>query len=255
VRAPAGGGLNTEAGIEGALNTLGNKIGLFKGGAIVPLPASDVRLSEQRAEGFFNATWHAAPDLALEAGLRYETSYFKQRQRHSAGRDAGYLKPRAQLTWNVAPRDELPPLVGKKAGRPTQFRQLRHLRECQLEHGNAGNINLVPYTQPHRPVDLGASLPVPARCSDRRNQQIKNTWDQIPYVTSSGYLRRPGQCRRRAAHRIGRQLNLPMDWTGVPGFTVQGTATRRWSHVIDPLTGERRRISGDTPYEGEYRGD
>jgi len=86
----------------------------------VPLPASDVRPVEQRAEGFFNATWHAAPDLALEAGLRYETSYFKQRSDTLLAETLGYLKPRAQLTWNVAPRDETAPLVGK-AGRPTQF--------------------------------------------------------------------------------------------------------------------------------------
>ena len=243
-----GQGWNTEAGIEAALNTLENVVGLAKGGVTVPLPGSNVHLSEQRAEGFVNGTWHVTPDIALEAGVRYEISYFKQRGDSLLTETLGYLKPRAQLTWNVTPHDELRLLVQKDAGQ-LNFNNFVTSVNVSSNLVTAGNVNLVPYTNLKGEITLEHRFAAGSLVLVARNEQIKDTWDQVPYAAPSGIFDALGNAGGGRRTEFVANLNLPLDWTGVEGFTLQGTATRRWSHVYDPLTHVARRISGDLPYE------
>ena len=244
-----GSNWNTEAGIEAALNTLENKVGLFKGGAQVPLPASDVRLSEQRAEGFVNGTLHVTQDVALEAGVRYEISYFKQRGDALLTKTLGYQKPRAEIAWNVTPDDEIRLLVEKDAGQ-LNFGNFVTSVVISANMVTAGNVNLVPYTKIRGELTLEHHFNSGSLVFIARNEQIKDTWDSIPYSTPAGVFDALGNVGGGRRTEFIVNANFPLDWTGVPGFTVQGSAERRWSHVTDPVTKLPRRISGDTPYDG-----
>ncbi len=244
-----GQGWNTEAGVEGTLNTLDNTVSFQQLGKVIVLPAADVRLQEQRAEGFLNGTWHILPVLALEAGARYEMSFFKQRGDSVLTETLGYLKPRAELTWNVLPTDELRLSYAREASQLNFGNFVTNVQVASLQI-QAGNVNLVPYTEWKAELTWEHRFQAGSVVLSARDEAIKDTWDQIGFVSSTGTFDALGNVGPGRRHTLTANVKLPLDFMYLDGFTLQASGNLRYSHVIDPTTHERRRISNDVPSDG-----
>ncbi len=244
-----GGNWSTESGVEGTLNTLDNAVSFKVLGVPIVLPAGRVRLSERRIEGFTEGTWHVLPTVALEAGARYEISFFKQQGDNSLSEPLGYLKPRAQVSWNVTPSDELRLLYEREAGQLNFNNFVTTIQIASLQV-QAGNVNLVPYTQWKTELTWEHRFKSGSLVLRARDEAIKNTWDRILFVAPTGAFDALGNVGDGRRQTLIANLNLPLDFLGVEGFTLQANGTLRSSHVIDPITRQRRRISEDVPSEG-----
>ena len=111
------GPVTLEVGGEAALNILDSQVGLERDGVPVPLPAADIRVEEKRGEAFATASWQASSELALEGGLRAETSKLTQSGDSGISKRLSFLKPRALAIWSPDPQDQFRLWVERDVGR------------------------------------------------------------------------------------------------------------------------------------------
>ncbi|MFT3998536.1 MAG: TonB-dependent receptor, partial [Asticcacaulis sp.] len=92
--------LSFEAGLEKAYNSRDSDTGLSVNGAVIDLPASKVKVEEDRTEASLLATWRPRPTLTVESGLKYEWSTLSQHSERPDEKQFTYAKPRLQVTWS-----------------------------------------------------------------------------------------------------------------------------------------------------------
>ena len=240
-----------EVGAEGAINTVNNKNSLTSNGVPVFLPAGNVQIKEKRAELFGNLITSFNPSLSLETGLRYEMSEFTQRGDSNLDKSLAYLKPRALLTWKPTKNDELRFLYEREAGQ-LDFTNFIAFIQVSTSSVTSGNKNQVPSTQwrkevawEHRFGNSGSIV------LTGRREEISDVLDRIALTEAGSTYDAPGNIGSGWREELQMDMILPLDWTGVKGFTLQGTALYRVSGVTDPTNGMRRRISNDAPEEGK----
>jgi hypothetical protein len=243
------GPVTLEAGAEAALNILDSHIGLQQGGAPVTLPAANVRVEEKRGEAFANASWQVGPRLALEAGVRAETSTLTQSGDSGLSKTLTFLKPRALAVWSPNADNQVRLLVEREVGQ-LDFADFASTTSLSSGTVTAGNPDLEPdkiwraeLTWERRFLDTGAlSLTV-------RHEEITDVVDRAP-VIGPGYVfdsaANIGDGRR---DELEASLTLPLDRLGLKGGLLRAEGTVRDSKVTDPTTGVKRRISGDYPFQ------
>ena len=245
------GRFTLEAGAEGAINTLNNKVGLTNNGAAVPLPAANVLIKEKRAEFSGNLVSTISPDISLETGVRYEMSVFTQRGDSNLDKSLAYLKPRALLTWKATKDDELRFLYERKADQ-LNFINFVSFVVVSIPSVSSGNKNQVPSTLWRKSVawehHFGNSGSIVVT---GRREEISDVLDRIALLDGGIIYDSPGNVGDGWREELQMDLILPLDWTGVPGFTLQGTGLYRNSGVRDAATGMRHRITRDVPEEGK----
>jgi len=240
-----------EAGAEGAINTVNNKNSLTSNGVPVFLPAGNVQIKETRAEFFGNLITSFNSRLSLETGARYEMSEFTQRGDSNLNKSLAYLKPRALLTWQPTKNDEVRLLFEREAGQ-LDFTNFIAFIQVSTSSVTSGNKNQVPATQwrkeaawEHRFGNSGSIVVT------GRREEISDVLDRIALTQAGTTYDAPGNIGSGWREELQMDMILPLDWTGVPGFTLQGTGLYRVSGVTDPTNGMRRRISNDAPEEGK----
>ena len=245
------GRFTLEAGAEGAINTLNNKVGLTSNGAAVPLPAANVLIKEKRAEFSGNLVTTISPDVSLETGLRYEMSQFTQRGDSNLEKSLAYLKPRALLTWKPTKDDELRFLYERKADQ-LNFINFVSFVVVSIPSVSSGNKNQVPSTLWRKSVawehHFGNSGSIVVT---GRREEISDVLDRIALLDGGITYDSPGNVGDGWREELQLDMILPLDWTGIPGFTLQGTGLYRNSGVRDAATGLRHRITRDVPEEGK----
>jgi hypothetical protein len=112
----------------------------------------------------------------------------------------------------------------------------------------AGNADLVPQTAwlyeavlERRFWGRGAAI------ATFRHRELQ---DVIDFVPIDRRFEAPGNLGDGRSDELLLNLTLPLDKLGVAGGLIRGNLGWRISEVIDPLTGESRRISGQRPYDG-----
>lgn len=245
------GRFTVEAGAEGAINTLNNKVGLTSNGAHVALPAANVLIKEKRAEFFGNLFTTISPAVSLETGLRYEMSKFTQRGDSNLEKSLAYLKPRALFTWHTTKNDELRFLYERTADQ-LNFINFVSFVMVSIPSVSSGNKNQVPSTLWRKSVawehKLGKSGSIVVT---GRREEISDVLDRIALLDGGITYDSPGNVGDGWREEFQVDIILPLNWTGIPGFTLQGTGLYRNSGVRDAATGLRHRISRDLPEEGK----
>ena len=251
--------LTVEAGGETAFNFLEGANTLQVNGAPVPLPFSEVRVEEDRAELFALANWRATPVLTLEAGFRHETSTIRQIGQGARERDFQYPKPRFTAAWTPAAGSSLRLRVEREVG---QLDFGDFVSEADLTTGvvASGNPDLAPdqawvyeLAAERRFWDTGALV------LTLRRRDITDVVDRIPVTATdpvtgvSETFEAPGNIGDGVAQSVSLDATLPLRRLGVPGGEFRADLTWRRSRVIDPTTGEARRISGERPDSLELR--
>lgn len=240
--------LSLEVGAEGSLNALDSRVALVEDGLPVPLPAAAVRVEEERVELFATATWHPASALAVESGLRYETSRLTQSGASDLSKSLDYLKPRLLVNFEASERDQLRLLIEREVG---QLDFDDFVSDPSLTSGTvtAGNQDLEPGTLWLAELAWEHHFGPGSVVLTGRQEWLSDVVDRIPVFSPEGVFDAVGNIGDGRRSEIQLDADLPLDGIRLTGFTLRGTLLLRESSVTDPQTGEERRISEDAPTE------
>lgn len=237
-----------EFGGEGALNTLDAHTDLTvdsgSGPVVIPLDAANVRVEEERYEGFLTWNWKVSPRWTLESGVTVETSTISQTGDTTASRTLTFWKPNAQVTRQLGARDQI---------------RLRVLRDVsQLDFGDfassatladnsvaAGNPDLRPQAAWRAEATLDKRFGKDGAITlTFRHDWIEDAADLVPILdTSSGqFFDAPGNIGEGSLSTVRLNGTIPL------GFLLNGAQLKpdlSWwtSEVTDPVTGQKRALS------------
>lgn len=243
--------LQVRLGAEAAFNFLDGRAALEEDGEPVALPSADVLVRETRGELSAAATWRPAVIWMVEAGARLEASRLSHGGEADVDKTLVYLKPRAFLSRDLAGGRELRLRVEREVGQ-LDFEDFAASASLLSDVVTAGNADLEPETAWVFEAALEQRLfGAGAVVISYRLSRIDNVLDRIPVAGPDEVFDAPGNIGRGRRRELGLTVTLPLGRFGVPGGLLTGEAAWGSSSVTDPTTGERRRISGDEPLEGE----
>ncbi len=241
--------LNLEGGGELTWNFLDGHTGFVSNGVATTLPNANVTVDELRGEVFGIATWKIDPTLTLEAGARAEFSRISQTGDTHSSRDFFYPKPRLQLSWQM---DE-----------PTQFRLRAEKYLAQLNFNDfVASSNLQGYG-----VAGGNASIRPAQSWQFEAAVERHFWDKgaavlsylrenikdlRDYIPIGGGLDAPGNVAHATSDKLWIRGTLPLDFLGLKNGLFKPNVYWQTSDLIDPVTGQHRRISGQRNISSYY---
>lgn len=260
-----------EFGGETALNTLDASLDLVIDGAPVALQAANVRVEEDRQEGFVTWTWKPDARWTLESGVTVETSTISQSGDTSASRTLTYWKPSVQLSRQLGARDQ---------ARVRLFRDV-----SQLDFGDfvssasladdrvaAGNPDLRPQSlwrlEGAFDKRFGAKGAVTVTVA---HEWIEDASDSVPILdltsvppgcappscpSAPRFFDAPGNIGKGATTQAELRTTLPLN-SFLKGAQLEGTVAFADSEVTDPTTRAKRQISSfaDVFYSIDFRQD
>lgn len=242
--------LSLAASLEGAFNFLESEARLEENGTPVILPGSDVRIEEERIEAALGATWRPAEDWVLEAGLRVENSSITQTGDSPLQRKFTYPKPRVALRWDANESNQLRLSMSREVG---QLEFSDFVASASLDTGvvTAGNAELEPDKtwrmvaawEHHFWTDSALTL-------SWTHDRISDVVDRVLIVTPDDVFDAPGNIGDGKRDTLALEFSAPLDRFGFTGAQLRSSLLWRDSEVTDPVTGERRGISEENPFEG-----
>jgi outer membrane receptor protein involved in Fe transport len=241
--------LRFEGGAEGAFNFLDARSSLTVAGAPVLLPSANVRVEERRAEGFITATAKPHAKLSVEAGLRWEVSTIRQTGGANQDKTLSFPKPRLIVSWAPDASSQLRLRVERQVGQ-LNFKDFAASAQIEANTVNAGNPDLEPERGWVTELALerrfwgGAAAVLTLAHAD-----IQKVVDVIPIA---GRFDAPGNIGDGTKDEVKFSLTLPLTRLGVSGGSLRFNGTWRRSKVTDPVTGLKRRISNQRPFEGDF---
>lgn len=234
-----------ESGGEIAYNFLDSSTAYEEDGAPVPLPSASVKVEELRGEVFGQTTWRPSPRLTVEAGLRVEVSEISQSGDSDAAKSFVYPKPRVQLTWTPLAGHQFRARYERQVGQ-LDFGDFVASSEIDLGQVTGGNPNLEP-----NKADLIEGVYERRFWGEGvfevtvRRTEFQDIVDNIPLVGGVDGVGNIGD----GSQNWGQvRLALPLDRLGLSGARLQARASWADSSVTDPVTGETRRFSENTPF-------
>ena len=242
--------LSFELGAEGDYNWLRTRTSYVQDGAVVALPAANVRVDEKRGEAFATATWQPHPKVTLEVGVKGEVSRIASTGDVISSHSFAFPKPRLLFTWSPTLVDQLRLHVEREVGQlnfDDFTAQTVGLNTGTVQAGN-------PRLNPSRDwlfeaawerrfwgsADLTLTL---------RHYALTDVVDRVP--DPSGTFDTPGNIGSGTTNTAVVALTLPLDKLGLKRATLTGLGTFRRSAVTDPTTGRPRGISGQHPRDWE----
>jgi hypothetical protein len=258
--------LSFEGGGEAAFNYRDQQVALTENGVPIPLPAADVKVEELRGEAFAQGAWRPNPQWSLEAGVRVERSTITQSGANPLERSFNYPKPRVLATWSPTENDQVRLRVERKVGQ-LNFRDFSSNVNLNSSVVTTASTDLRPDQRwtyeaafEKRFWENGAAV------LTARHEDIEDVIDQRPFAVqvdangdgvpddSNGdgvpdevRIFGPGNIGDGTNDEVELSLTLPLAKIGLDGGEIKATGIWRVSEVTDPLTGEKRRISGQRP--------
>lgn len=243
VRSPA---LSLRGGGEYDFNFLDGIESLKIAGAAISVPSADVHVTEARAEAFGTATWKPGPHLAIEAGVRVETSRLVVTGDAHNATSFLFPKPRLLVTWSPAGEDQFRLRLERSVSQ-LDFADFVTVSTFDTHVTTAGN----PTLEPERDWIAEAAFEHHFWSSGVAQLKVSHAWldrviDDTPFegFSSRGNI---GSGRRET---VTADVTLPLARVGVAGGQLKASGVWKFSRVTDPTTGERRQISLDQPFSG-----
>ena len=238
--------------VEGALNSLESTANLSEAGVPIPISGSDVEVIERRAEAAIGATWKATSTLLVEPSLRPEISNIRARGDSPSNESFLFLKPRTRLTWNRG-KTRVQATIEREAAQ-LDFEDFVASADLDRDDVLAGARALRP------PTTWALSGTVEQRfwgdgslSVTLRNEWIDDVIDRVVIVQDGEFFDAIGNIGKGKRQIIKAELTAPFKRFGLPGLQLRVSLTFLRSRVTDPVTGERRIISEDKPFEGDMR--
>jgi len=241
--------LSVEAGGEGVYNFLDGGSTLSTNGVPVALTNANLSVNEKRGEVFGNATWKIMPTLTLEGGMRMEYSEISSTGDTIQTRDFFYPKPRLLLSW--AP-DAQSQVRLRAEGTVGQLNFSDFVANVSLSgYGiGAGNADLRPDQRwqfegayERRFWERGALV------LTYLHEEITDLQDFIPVGNG---LDAPGNIAHATSDKIAIGGLVPLDFLGLKKAQFKPNLYWLTSDLIDPVTGEHRRMSNQRNINSYY---
>lgn len=250
--------LSFEGGGEIAYNYRDQQVALTLDGMPQALDASDVLIEELRGELFGQASWKPAKEWSLEAGLRVERSTIEQSGQIEKKRSFTYPKPRLLATWSPTEDDQLRVRVEREVGQ-LNFEEFASEVDLNTGQQDTGNSDLEPDKTWAYEVAYekrfwdGAAAVLTLRHEDiddvvdmfPRRVEVDTDNDGVP--DTEVFVSGPGNIGGGKNDVVSLNLTLPLEKIGAKGAELKFETLWQNSEVTDPLTSEKRRISGQRP--------
>ena len=241
--------LSFEGGGEFAYNYLNGHSRYVHNGVAVTVPNANARVDEKRGEVFGTATWKILDTLSLEAGSRFEFSTIHEIGDAETTRSFFYPKPRLLLSWSPDDKTQLR-LRAERAVGQLDFSNFVASSNLSAYGVAAGGANLRPDQRWQFELagerhfwDRGALV------VSYLHEQITDLQDYIPV---GGGLDAPGNIPHAASEQITVTGTIPLDFLGIKNGLLKPNVYWTDSSLIDPVTGERRRISNQRNINSYY---
>jgi len=237
--------LGLEAGVENADNKLDSRTTFTVEEVPQELPAANVQVEEKRTEAFLKGAWNPASAWTVDAALRYEYSEISSQGDVVVAKTLRFAKPRLALAWTPRDGTQLRVRVEKVVGQ-LNFDDFVASSSLTTSVGvTAGNPNLNPEQDwitegaIEQRLWKGSSIELTAR-----HFKITDVVDRGPVFAADGTVfDQPTNIGNGTKDELAAVVTLRFDRFGWNGLLVKGDATKRWSQVTDPTTGEKRVIS------------
>jgi outer membrane receptor protein involved in Fe transport len=236
-----------EAGAEGAINTLEQRLELTldqgSGPFIIPIANANLRIVEQRGEAYVADTWTLGR-WTLEGRLTGEASRLSFTGDTNQSVPLAYLKPSLQLTRKLGKSNQLRARLYRDVGQLdfTDFVSVASLSDDRI---NGGNPDLKPETSWR--AELGGDFRFAgdgALSVTLFRHWVFDTADLVPVQGANNKLiDAPGNIGKADVSGAQLTLRLPLNRV-LRGGSLSIDGTWQKARVTDPLTGERRTISG-----------
>ena len=242
--------LSFEAGGETAVNTLDSLTTLNVDGVGVTVPAANVRVEEDRSEGFGKATWRPSTQWTVDGGLRYETSTITSEGDVVLEKTLRYLKPRLAVSWAPSEMTQVRARIEREVGQ-LNFNDFVASGGLNSAGGvTAGNPDLNPEQAWVAEVALEQRFWASGSAIlTFRHSELKDVVDRGPVISGTSIFDRPENIGDGTRDVLQFDVTVPFDRVGLRGAQLKGNLTKRWSEVTDPTTRESREISGLHPLD------
>jgi len=241
--------LSVEAGGEAVYNFLDGLSTLNTNGAPVSLTNANLSVNEKRGEVFGTATWKILPTLTLEAGMRMEFSEISSTGDTVQSRNFIYPKPRLLLSWAPDQQSQVRLRVEHTVGQLNFSDFVANVNLSGYGIG-AGNANLRPDQRwqfegafERRFWERGALV------FSYMHEEITDLQDFVPV---GGGLDAPGNIDSAASDKLAISGLIPLDFLGLEKAQFKPNVYWLTSDLIDPVTGEHRRISNQRNISSYY---
>ncbi|MEO6581017.1 MAG: TonB-dependent receptor [Sphingomicrobium sp.] len=232
--------------LERAFNSLDQKGTLFdlrQGEFVeVPLPGATGKVSEVRYEAIASISRPLAPNLDLQFAAGAETSKLDRVDDDQPARKFFRPKGSVTLAWRPAKNWDASLKLRRRVG---QIDFLDFLSQPQLsqDRENAGNAELVPPQSWEAETEVAHDL---GRWGKTRLNlhyyKVSDIIDVIPIGTDKQGI---GNLPRAVKAGAESTSTFNLDPLGFRGAKLDVNAGFEWTSVKDPLTGEKRPISGN----------
>ena len=238
--------LSFEASAEGALNRLDSETDLVVNRVASIIPAANVQIKETRGEAAARASWRASDTLTLEAGVRQERSKTTAKGDVTVENPLSFLKPRLAVTWIASKNHQVRLRAEREVGQLNFEDFVASSNVASTGTLSAGNPDLTPQqawvgeaTYERRFSSAGALV------LTARHFAFNDVVDRVPVFSAAGVILAdsPGNIGKGTRDELQVSFTLPLDTLGLAAAQLRGQLTRRWSEVVDPVTGLKREIS------------
>ncbi len=233
-----------EVGAEVAVNTLdgASERALDFGTGPIPLPLrnANLRVRENRGEGFVSGAWTLDEHWSVDSRLSVETSRLTFTGDTDQSVSLSYLKPRVQFTRRFGAH-QLQMRVFRDVGQ-LDFTDFVSSVEAADDIVNGGNPDLRPQTAWAAELDGDLRLGRSAIRVRLFRHWLDDVADFIRVESNDGPVDAPGNIGQGSLTGVELVLRLPLE-PMLPGGTFSLSGTYQDSEVTDPLTGRSRSIS------------
>jgi hypothetical protein len=256
-----------EFGAEGALNTLDASFAFTEddgaGPVAVFVPNANVTIEERRGEVFASYTWRPDDRWSLEARVADEFSTLTFTGDTNQTVRLTYLKPSIQLSRSIGTNNQLRLRAYRDVGQ-LNFDDFVSRTSVSDSLINGGNPDLLPETAWR--LELGGDLNLPAgvALSFALTQHWISDAADLVELSAPGanpgdpdiLFDAPGNIGDGRATSLTTHVTLPLTAL-LPGARLTFDGTFWKTSVTDPVTHERRSISGraNASFNGEFRQD
>jgi hypothetical protein len=232
--------------LERAFNSLDQKGQLFEldpSGEFVEVafPEGTGKVTEVRYEGIATLSRPLAPNLDLQVAAGAEISHLDRVDDNRPARK--FLRPKGSVTlgWRPAESWDVSLKLRRRVGQISFYDFLAQPKLSE-DRENAGNPDLVPPQSWEAETEFAHDLGKWGKT--RLNLHYHRVEDIVDVITIGEDQQGIGNLP--SARRIGFESNstLLMDPIGWTGAKIDITIGREWTSVRDPLTGDKRPISG-----------
>ena len=212
-----------------------------RGPVPVDVPGANSRVNEVRWDLLLQDTWSLG-SFEMDLGLGAETSTLSQSGDSELERDFSFLKPVAIVSYS------------EEGGSQSRFKIEREVAQLNLadfvsaivfedDDIVSGNPKIRPETtwiaEASHEQRFGKERVVKLTAF---HHWIKDVLDLLPLSAS---VEAPGNIGDGRRWGVEIETSFPLEWLGLQGAKLDLSALRQESRATDPVTGQKRRLSGD----------